>query len=30
MNKRVILFLLAGWLLAAVVNPRDLLSKFRG
>lgn len=30
MNKRAILFLLAGWLLAAFVNPRDLLGKLRG
>lgn len=30
MNKRVILWFLAGWLLAAFVNPRDLLGKLRG
>jgi hypothetical protein len=30
MNKKVILFFLAGWLLALVVQPRDLLAKFRG
>lgn len=30
MNKRVVLWFVAGWLLAAFVNPRDLLGKLRG
>lgn len=30
MNKRVVLFFIAGWLLAVVINPRDLFAKLRG
>ena len=30
MNKRALLFLVAGWLVAAFVGPRELLSKIRG
>lgn len=30
MSRKVILFALAGWLLALVVPPRDLLARFRG
>lgn len=30
MNKRVILFFVAGWLLAAVIGPRELFAKLRG
>lgn len=30
MNKRVIMAVLAGWLIALVVQPRDLIAKFRG
>lgn len=30
MNKRMILVFLAGWLLAAFVNPRAVLDKVRG
>lgn len=30
MGKRVVLYFLAGWLLAAFVGPRELLAKVRG
>jgi hypothetical protein len=30
MNKRMILGILGGWLLALVIQPRDLLAKVRG
>jgi hypothetical protein len=30
MNKRVVFAVVAGWLIALVVQPRDLISKFRG
>jgi hypothetical protein len=30
MNKRIVMALLAGWLIALVVQPRDIISKVRG
>jgi len=30
MNKKVVLFFVAGWLLAVVLPPRELLAKVRG
>jgi len=30
MTKRVVIAVLGGWLLALVVQPRDLLARFRG
>jgi hypothetical protein len=30
MNKRVLMAVIAGWLIALVVQPRDLIAKFRG
>lgn len=30
MNKKVVLFFFAGWLLAAIVGPRELFAKIRG
>lgn len=30
MGRKMILGILGGWLLALVIQPRDLLAKFRG
>lgn len=30
MNKRVVFAIVGGWLLALVIQPRDLLARFRG
>ena len=30
MGKKMVLGILGGWLLALVIQPRDLLSKLRG
>jgi hypothetical protein len=30
MTKRVVFAVLAGWLAALVIQPRDLISKLRG
>lgn len=30
MSRKIIMFAVAGWLLALVVPPRDLLARFRG
>jgi hypothetical protein len=30
MNKRLLVGILGGWLLALVIQPRDLIAKVRG
>jgi hypothetical protein len=30
MSKRIVMALLAGWLIAFVVQPRDVVAKLRG